>query len=99
MSLTTLLRPPVVWFAAAEIALMAILGAVAWHVWLERVAPAGAGSGPQVAAAPPVATPGPIAGRRQPAATPSALPSPRAPAVGPTPGIRTDADFLSHQLV
>jgi hypothetical protein len=94
-----LLRPPIVWFAAAEAALIAILAVVTWHVYVERVA-AVAGSSPapggQVAAGPPAApVPAPSgASLAGPVATPPA----RAPAVGPTPGIRTDADFLSRQL-
>src|SRR5689334_16019888 len=92
-----LLRPPIVWFAAAEAALIALLAAVTWHVYLERTAAPGAGGalGGQVAGPPAAPVPAPNGGGRTgPVATPPA----RAPAVGPTPGIRTDADFLSRQL-
>jgi hypothetical protein len=101
MSLATLIRPPLVWFAAAEAALIATLGLLTWHVWVERTAPAATSSGRQAAAGPPAITSAPTAGQPPPPgqlgqATPS-TPSPQF-GVGPTPGIRTDADFLSRQL-
>jgi hypothetical protein len=99
MSLSSLLRPPLVWFTAAEAALIGVLGAVTWHVWLDRVAPAASALGPQVAAAPPAPMPTPFAG--QPPPLPplaSASPGPPGRPVGPTPGIRTDSEFLSRQL-
>jgi len=94
---SALFRPPIVWFAAAEAALIAVLGALAWHVWIDWTAPPAPTAGGQVAAAPlapPAALPAPPAGAGpiQPAA------SPAAPRVGPTPGIRTDSEFLSRQL-
>jgi hypothetical protein len=97
MRLSSLLRPPLVWFTAAETALIGVLGVLTWHVWVERVAPAAAALGPPVAAAPPPpSVPGPAAPvLGQP---PPAVPSPGPPAAGPTPGIRTDAEFLGRQL-
>lgn len=95
MTLTTLFRPPMVWLVLAEAALIAALGAVTWHVWQERIAPAGAAVATQPAAPAPAATsrrPGPIS------ASPQASPAPPRPSVGPTPGIRTDASFLSREM-
>jgi len=99
MSLSTLLRPPVVFLVLAEAALVAILGAVAWHVWQDRF-------GPSPAAVAAVPAPAPIATSRRPAPPASASPSaspistrPPTPQVGPTPGVRTDASFLSRMLV
>src|SRR5215470_4403315 len=94
---TALFRPPLVWFAAAEAALMAVLCVLTWHVWVERTAPPAVPAGP-VAAAPPGSVPAPAPGLGPfgPVSTPSArAPDPQ---VGPTPGIRTDAEFLSRQL-
>ncbi len=94
MTLTTLLRPPLVWLVLVEAALIAALGAVTWHVWQQRIAPA-----PAVVAEP--APPHPAATSKRPgpiAASPGASPSPAAPSVGPTPGIRTDAAFLSREM-
>jgi hypothetical protein len=97
--LSALFRPPLVWFAAAETMLIAVLGTVTWHVWLGRTAPPAiplvAGAPP--AAAPPPGVPMPAIDPNQPAALPPTAPAP-APAVGPTPGIRTDADFMSREL-
>jgi hypothetical protein len=98
MNPSTALRPPLVLLVLAEAALIAILGAVAWHVWQDRFAP-----GPAAVAALPA--PAPIATRYRPG--PPATPSPpspisttpAAPQVGPTPGVRTDASFLSRMLV
>lgn len=99
MHLATLIRPPLVWFAAAETALIATLGVITWHVWIDRVAPGATASGRQAAAGPPASTPAPPRGRRPPPAQAAAPASPSPlPAVGPTPGIRTDADFLARQL-
>ncbi len=95
MTLTTLLRPPLVWLVLVEAALIAALGAVTWHVWQERIAPGGPAAVAVPATLAPAATskrPGPIA------ASPQATPSPAAPSVGPTPGIRTDATFLSREM-
>ncbi|HXM57424.1 MAG TPA: hypothetical protein VOB72_18650 [Candidatus Dormibacteraeota bacterium] len=90
-----LARPPIVWFAAAEAALIAILAVVTWHVYVERITASRTASGGQVAAIPPAGpAPAPSGSGAGPVATPPA----RAPAVGPTPGIRTDANFLSRQL-
>jgi hypothetical protein len=95
----TLLRPPVVWFAAAEAILIAILAVLTWHVWIVRTTAAASSPGApggQVAGAPAAPTPAPRGASRGPVATPPVrAPS---PAIGPTPGIRTDADFLSRQL-
>ena len=98
MSLSSLLRPPLVWFTAAETALIGVLGVVTWHVWMERVAPAASALGPQVAAAPPMPTQTPLAGQPPPPVAPVLPDAPPGPAVGPTPGIRTDPEFLSRQL-
>jgi hypothetical protein len=98
MSPSTLLRPPFVFLVLAEAALVAILGAVAWHVWQDRFAPS-----PAAVAAPPA--PAPVTTSRRPPApvpvSPQALPvsTPPAPQAGPTPGVRTDASFLSRMLV
>jgi hypothetical protein len=99
MSFTAFFRPPLVWLVSAEVVLVAILGAVAWHVWQERMPIGGhaAAGVPQVTA--------PALG---PTSRPGSRPRPQSPAppvpgttprAGPTPGIRTDPDFLSRQLV
>jgi hypothetical protein len=98
MSFIAFLRPPLVWLVTAEAMLVAILGAVAWHVWQER-SPAGPASAiaiPHAAAPAPRGSSPPGAGAQpQPSASSPPTATPRA---GPTPGIRTDADFLSRQL-
>src|SRR5215831_21218205 len=96
---TTLLRPPLVVLVLAEAALVAILGAVVWHVWQDRFAP-----GPATVAALPAPAPAPIATSHRPAPPPTASPpaSPTStppPRVGPATGIRTDRSFLSRMLV
>lgn len=100
MNLATLIRPPLVWFAAAETALIATLGVITWHVWMDRVAPAATASGRQAAAGPPPAQPAPPRGLRPGPPVQAAPPAPPSavPTAGPVPGIRTDADFLSRQL-
>jgi hypothetical protein len=94
MNLTALLRPPLVWIALVEAMLIGILGLVAWHVWQQRVAPVAA------AVAPLVSAPRPDPGAARPALPDpsSAPPGEGAPRPGPTPGVRTDASFLSREL-
>jgi hypothetical protein len=94
MNLSSLVRPPLVWLVAAELALLAIIGSVAWHVWQQRIVPLAS------AAAPLVAAPLPSARPRQAgsASPPTASPSASVPHAAPTPGVRTDADFLSRQM-
>jgi hypothetical protein len=95
MSFTAFFRPPLVWLVSAELVLVAVLGAIAWHVWQER-SPA---AGPAAAGVPRVSAP-PLRPTTRPRPQPSAPPVPGAtPRAGPTPGIRTDPDFLSRQLV
>ena len=90
MSVADLFRPPLCWLALAELLIVGVLVAVLWHAWEARQPP------PSVAAAPPRAlVPG--SGRR-PSAPPTVLPTNLAPPAGPTPGIRTDADFLARQM-
>ena len=78
----------------AELLIVGTLGVVAWRTWDSRSSPP--------AAAAPYRPPLPGAGRQhQQSRTPaeaSALPTAAAPTAGPTPGIRTDADFLSRQM-
>jgi hypothetical protein len=98
MNPTALLRPPLVFLVLAEAALVAILGAVTWHVWQDRF---GSGSAVAVATAPPAAPPpAPTTGRHVPPAPapPSVATAPSTPLPGPTPGIRTDSSFLSREL-
>jgi hypothetical protein len=94
MSLADLFRPPLCWLALAELLIVGVLVAVLWHAWDARQ-PA-----PAVAAAPPRSlVPG--SGRRpppRPSAPPSVLPTNLTPPAGPTPGIRTDPDFLARQM-
>jgi hypothetical protein len=80
-----------VWLALAEAVLVVHLAFLAWHVWQTRFAPV-----PPVAALP--APPTPAAGPDTLPAPPSA-PAARSPEIGPTPGLRTDRDFLTRQMV
>ena len=96
MSPNALLRPPLVWMLTAEAALIAGLGAVTWHVWQERIAPGPAAVAAQPADPGAATTTAPLPRVQATGSPPSPLPA--APKVGPTPGIRTDADFLSRQL-
>jgi len=95
MNPSSLFRPPLVFVVMAEAALVTGLGAVSWHVWQDRfgAAPAATAGRPAV----PPATP--AAPRARPLPSPSTSATPAAPAVGPTPGLRSDAAFLSRMLV
>lgn len=97
MNPSTLFRPPIVFVVMAEAALVAVLGAVTWHVWQDRF---GSAPPPAAVASGPVA-PRPFTSRLPglPASPspPPTLPVPT-PAAGPTPGIRTDQSFLSREL-
>lgn len=90
MSSHRLFRPPMVWLTLAEAVLVVLLAFLVWHVWQTRFGPA-----PPVAALPTLSTP----------ADPDALPAPPSlpaapsPQVGPTPGLRTDREFLTRQMV
>jgi hypothetical protein len=95
MTLSTLFRPPAIYLVVAELVLAAILAVVAWHVWQDRVAPAGAAL---IAQAPPPlgpAAPRPARAGSGPATTVPAGPTPGA---GPAPGIGTSPDFLAREL-
>ncbi|HEY4025549.1 MAG TPA: hypothetical protein VGO86_03880 [Candidatus Dormibacteraeota bacterium] len=98
MSFTAFLRPPLVWLVTAEVVLIAIMGSVAWHVWQEHAPAAQVSAG-----VPPSPAPSPRPASRpvsRPRAQPSSSPAPGAtPLARPTPGIRTDPDFVSRQLV
>lgn len=95
MSLTRFLRPPLVWLVLIEAGLVAAIAVTGWHAWQARLA------APQVVLAP--AAPRSRAGlppalgarRSPPPAPPVALPT--LPAAGPTPGVRTDPQFVSQQ--
>jgi hypothetical protein len=89
MNLPTLFRPPLVWLVVAEAALVAVLCVVTWQVWQQRVAPVAAALAPPVSAPPP---------RAQVRASPPLSPPPAVPRAGPTPGIRTDPDFLAREM-
>ena len=98
MNPSTLLRPPLVFLVLAEAVLVAILGAVAWHVWQDRFEP---GPAAVAAASPPAALPVTTSRRPAGAASPSPAPvstPPRNSRPGPTPGLRTDPGFLSREL-
>jgi hypothetical protein len=101
MNPTTLLRPPLVFLVLAEAALVAILGAVTWHVWQDRFGPGSAAVAAQPAGPLPATRP-PATTTRRPGlpASPSPLAShlPPTPQAGPTPGTRTDASFLSREM-
>ncbi|TMC04601.1 MAG: hypothetical protein E6J41_24360 [Chloroflexi bacterium] len=95
MNPSSLVRPPLVFVVMAEAVLVTGLGAVSWHVWQDRF-----GAAQAAVSAPPPAAPGTSrlpASAQPPSSPPSAAPA--TPAVGPTPGIRTDASFLSRMLV
>jgi hypothetical protein len=98
MNPSALLRPPLVFLVLAEAALVATLGAVAWHVWQERF---GTGAAPATVAAPAAGPPPAITSRRPGLAAPPAPASPPSPTprAGPTPGLRTDSSFLARELV
>lgn len=98
MNLTVLLRPPLVWLVVAEALLISLLGLVTWHVWQQRVAPIA------TAVAPLVPVPAPPRGASRPGAASAGAPvatppvAPGQPHAGPTPGLRTDPDFLSREM-
>jgi hypothetical protein len=97
MSPSTLLRPPLVLLVMAEATLVAVLGAVSWHVWQDRFGPA-----PAAVASQPVAPPPSFTSRRPAlpgSLSPPATSPPPTPQAGPSPGIRTDSSFLSRELV
>lgn len=95
-----LLRPPLLWLVIAEALFVTALGAGAWHLWQDRRQPATAAVAnpmPVRSYAPGrasrVRTPAPFAPTSVPIATPSI-----APQSGPTPGLRTDPEFLAQQM-
>jgi hypothetical protein len=97
MSFTRVLNKPLLIMFVLEALLVAGLGAAAWAVWQGRQ------EAPR--SAPPSPAPAPReAGLRPPKLSPgqspppSASPPPKSAAPGPTPGFRTDADFLTRQL-
>ena len=98
MNPTALLRPPLVFLVVAEALLVALLGAVTWHVWQDRFGP---GPAPAAVSAVPAAPPPAAVPRRSglpvspspPVSTPPPTPRP-----GPTPALRTDSSFLSREL-
>jgi hypothetical protein len=99
MNPIALLRPPIVFLVMAEAALVAILGAVTWHVWQDRFAAPGPAA---VAALPATPPPAPTSRRgglpalsspSPPVSTPPPTSRP-----GPAPGLRTDSDFLSREM-
>ena len=92
MNFTLLLRPPLVWVAAAEAFLVALLGLVTWQVWQQHTAPAA------VAKAPSVSAPFPGAGQLRPPPQPSSAPPSAAPRPVPTPAIGTDPGFLAREM-
>jgi hypothetical protein len=93
MNPSALVRPPLVFLVMAEAALVTGLGVVSWHVWQDRF-----GAAPAAVSAPPPAAPGtswlPASPQPSPPSAARATPT-----VGPTPGLRTDATFLSRMLV
>jgi hypothetical protein len=97
MSFTRVLDKPLLIMFVLETLLVVGLGAAAWAVWQSRQ------EAPRSAPAPSAAAPG-EAGSRPPKLSPgqspppSASPPPKGSAPGPTPGFRTDADFLVRQL-
>lgn len=95
MSLPALLRPPLVWLAVAEAIAVVVLTVVAWNVWSSRQ------GAPPAAAAAPVASP-PAGATEGIAGAPTEVPSPTgmtaSPEPGPTPGLRSDPDFLLRQF-
>jgi hypothetical protein len=96
MNPSTLFRPPLVFLVMAEAALVAVLGAVSWHVWQDRFGSAPAAVASQPAAPPSFTT-------RQPALpgspSPPATTPPPTPQAGPSPGVRSDSSFLARELV
>jgi hypothetical protein len=98
MNPIALLRPPLVFLVLAEAALVALLGAVTWHVWQDRLGP---GPAPTAVSALPAARP-PVAAQHGPGLPASPSPPmstpPPTPRPGPTPALRTDSSFLSREL-
>lgn len=97
MNFLILFRPPLVWLVALETVLVLATGVVVWHVWQGGQAPA------QSVLAPPELVPGSspqpgIAQPLRPPLQPSTAPSLGPSRPGPTPGIRTDPEFLSRQM-
>jgi hypothetical protein len=96
MNLQTLFRPPLVWLVAIELLLLLATGVVVWHVWQVRQIPAQAALAPFEPA--PRSSPGPGLGPALRPPRPSTAPSASPSGLGPTPGIRTDPEFLSRQM-
>jgi hypothetical protein len=95
MSFTRVLNKPLLIMFVLETLLVAGLGVAAWALWHSRQEsprPAVAAPSPGEAGLRP---PKPSPGRSPPAA---ASPPPKRAAPAPTPGYRTDADFLGRQL-
>ena len=97
MSFTRVLNKPLLIMFVLETLLVAGFGVAAWAFWQSRQ------EAPRSASASPAPAPR-EAGLRPPKLGPgqsppaSAPPSPKNAAPGPTPGYRTDADFLTRQL-
>jgi hypothetical protein len=94
------IRRPIAWLIAAEIVVVAALGAVTWSVITERMAGgSSAASGPVLTQPLDTASPQPSAGASpSPNLTAGLHSSPPARALGPTPGMSTDADFWRAHL-
>jgi hypothetical protein len=95
MSFTRVLNKPLLIMFVLETLLVAGLGVAAWAFWQSRQEsprPASAAPAPREAGLRP---PRPSPGQPPPA---SASPPPKSAVPGPTPGYRTDADFLTRQL-
>ncbi len=94
-----LFRPPLIWITIAECILVVAMAALGWHLWQSSSTRAPASG--MTALAPHAngqSDPGSRGRALRPPVSPStSIPSPAAPP-GPTPGIRTDAEFLSHQM-
>ncbi len=97
MNIVLLFRPPLAWLLVAETLLVGAIGALAWHSWQGRHAPAAvaAAPGPAATAGAPALDRDRQAGPEPTPSTGAADPSPRA---GLPPGLRTDPEFLSGQL-
>ena len=94
MNAAHLLRHRLALVVAAEVLIVVAFCAAAWHVWHSRQV----GSRPAARQPPPATSPAPtsIPSVQAPPTVPGLSPPPVRS--GPTPGVRTDGDFLLRQM-
>jgi hypothetical protein len=100
MDFRLLFRPPLVWLVLFETIVVGAIVAFTWHL-LQPARPGAIAAAHAPAALPSSATRTPRVARA-PRASPRPSQSPgvaaAVPSAGPTPGLRSDAQFMSHQI-